>query len=131
MDVFGKHEWAITVDGVKTICPEEFAAFDDAITVAGYDLDRFAEEYTDDDLPDDLPVDQMLDAWDRLARAFNEKTRLKLEIGYIDYNCSCVDGCDHDNPIIGFFYIPNAMKMTPAAKKIKEYLWERSWFMSN
>jgi hypothetical protein len=131
MTAFANHAWTITLDGVRTACPDEVEKCETAFGRAGLDWDSFAwgmAEAGFDDLPEGL-AREMTSAWDEVERAFKQattvgKSELDLRIAY--YSSGMASSCDGMNEGC-FFIVERAVMLTPAAENLKEHLAEKRW----
>ncbi len=125
------HAWIISMDGLKTICPQEVKACDTALKALDCDWDKFAlgMEKEDFDLPDGTDPENMVKAWEKLQAAFKMNTTVgksHLELGIGHYSGD--DGDRYDEIGQGcYFTVDNVTQFTPASEKFRVHLEEKSW----
>jgi hypothetical protein len=135
------HAWAITLDGLKAICPKEVKACETALKAAfgvrrsaalDCDWDKFAlgiQQEQFDDLPDGTGPESMVKAWEKLQAAFKRNTTVgksHLELGIGHYSSD--DGDRYDEIGQGcYFTVDNVTDFTPAGEKFRVHLEEKNW----
>lgn len=118
------HAWTISLDGLKAICPQEVEACEAALAAMGQDWDAFALSMTSDE-----DVEPMEEPWEQLQATFRKATRvgeccLELDIGHY----SSDDGDRYDDLEDGcYFTVEGMTQLSPAGKRFKDHLEERSW----
>jgi hypothetical protein len=121
------HAWTISLDKLKTICPNEVAAIEFAFNDRGSNWDSFALEMEQEIGKEDFKSLHV--KWEMLQKAFEIATKvgeshLELAIGY--YNDD--DGDRYDDLEQGcYFTVEGVTQLTPAGEKFKECLQEQSW----
>ena len=127
----------IDVKHVKKICLKEYKNFLKVLKEQQVDLEDFAQQYQYEELQNDLCVE----AWNKLADAFELKTRvdykevegkqvvtyslgLTLGLGFHDVD---EQGDKYDEVDGVYFTINGAYELTPAGKKFNS-LFERKFF---
>ena len=126
------HAWTISLDGLKAICPQEVEACETAFKALDCDWDSFAlgmEQEQFDDLPENADAEEMVKAWERLQAAFKKKTTVgksHLELGIGHYSSD--DGDRYDEIEQGcYFTVDDVTQFTPAGKKFRDHLEQKSW----
>lgn len=109
---------------VELICPQEYKSFLEILEKANMDLDTFSRDVAYN--AKDHHVQQVVDGWFALEKAFERKTGLWLSINYHD---SANDGSRYDDVDGYFFELGNVYQLKPEAEKIKGKI-ERKFYVS-
>ena len=133
------HADVIEWDDIKKLVPVEAAEFEKRLATAGVSMSDFCyaesledwdvmEFSTEDEDAIQKAVDQIADAWEKLAESFTAATTvdgagLELEPRYHDPD----DGGRYDGVENGFFGVEGVYQLTPAGKKYEDIIDHRGW----
>ena len=109
---------------VEIICPNEYKAFLDILEKAKIDLDTFAKDVAYN--ADDHHIQEIVDGWFALEKAFEKATGLWLTINHHDQSN---DGSRYDDVDGYFFEVGNVYQLTPAGEKLKDKI-KRKFYVS-
>jgi hypothetical protein len=110
----------ITEDDVKEFCPNEFQSFVKTIEDENKDIDEVARgaEY------EDIDNEKVVEAYNKLLEAFQNKTGLTLGLAYHSVD----DGDIYDEIDGRYWYVNGMYQLTPAGEKMRDYV-ERKNFV--
>jgi len=112
----------ISEENIKKFCQEKYDNLISFIHEVELDLEEFARNARNGDL--ESYDDKIKNAYKELQKDFQDKTGLEI---YIGYHNSEEEGDKYDEVDGIFWEVIGVYKYTPAGKKMKDYIEEKSY----
>ena len=110
----------IEQESIQELCPQEWAAFQDAMAESGIELFGV---YSAERMGEEIPV-EVKQAFDKLLNTFRMVTELSL---FLNYHNSAEDGDRYDDVDGAFWEVEGMYQLTPAGQKMRNKVSRKFW----